>query len=97
VKQDQFSGIRIAKVEQYQDEVWLYYTIKGPYESEGHIFSLIDRTSGKKIQRNDPFIKNKKGFNAMFKTSQPIQELAIIAKKNKFSKLEDLKLEINIK
>jgi hypothetical protein len=33
----------------------------------------------------------------MFKTSQPIQELAIIAKKNKFSKLEDLKLEINIK
>jgi hypothetical protein len=95
LQQDQYSGIRITKVEQYQDEIWLYYTIKGPYENVS-ILSLLDKATGKESHSYDRLLKNKDGYIAKFKTSQPIKELTISAPKNKYTKLKDLKLEINI-
>ncbi|WP_059172100.1 DUF4179 domain-containing protein [Bacillus sp. FJAT-27445] len=95
LQQDQYSGIKIKKIERYQNQLWIYYTIEGPTNLRQPL-GIKNKETGLVLPPMNR-VKNKDGYIAKFDTDLPPEDLIAITPKNNLIKLDDLKLEIEIK
>ncbi|WP_053368165.1 DUF4179 domain-containing protein [Bacillus sp. FJAT-27245] len=95
LKHGQYSGISIKKIERYRNQLWIYYTIEGPIHWR-QFLGIREKETDLQIQPMN-LIKNNEGYLAKFDTNLPPEDLIAISPQNNLIKLDDLKLEIEIK